>query len=169
MRKNLIGLYLIVGLFSHCSKHCDGSQPLPTLEQYEHTEKAPPLSKAWEKQLARLEDKAGEKRLAKTLIKFSPKHRQFILEILQAVQGEEQQKHFLSSLAFFDEQKQAHLINIILYLRSEDEALVFKIARCPKCLTFFEKLKFLKLERGLSKKCRELFEEFEKELDTSNS
>jgi hypothetical protein len=153
----------MISLFLHCT-----SKPKPwnptNKNGFKTAKIAPKLDEAWKQQLALLEDSPNKQELQENICKLTIEDRKALLDTLLAINNPAQRKHFLESLASFTPAKQAHLLNIILYLKENDEKLVVHILNCSKSLSLLEELHLLQITHKLPEQCQELLEQFGEKL-----
>lgn len=157
-------LSIVLACFTGCGSP---PPPMPAYQTYrfDPQQKLPPLSPEWQLKFNLIPAGKGKENFKNNIQKLTLENRSALLEILNNINDEKQEKNFLKDLVSFNERQQAHLITIILHLKTRNSELILKLARCKNCLTLFEKLQMLDMIDDLAPKCQELIEEFEYKLE----
>lgn len=166
MSTKQICLSIILACFLGCLG-CGDPTPIKDQAYRDPEGSRTPLSKEWQQQFDLITDPTGRKNFETNIKELKLENRNALLEILTAISDPKEDKNFLNDLATYDKPTQAHLINIILYLKQENEGLLFKVAQHPDRLSLLDKLKLFEMINGLEPKDKELVAQFEQELEDS--
>ncbi len=164
MSTKQICLSIILACFLGCLG-CGDPTPINDQAYKDPQGSRTPLSKDWQQQFNVISNPAGRKDFETSIKELKPENRDAFLEILKAISDPTQDKNFLNDLTTYDKPTQAHLINIILYLKKENENLLLKVAQHPERLSMLDKLKLFEMINGLEPKDKELVAQFEQALE----
>jgi hypothetical protein len=162
---------IILLIFCWLPLGCGSCQGIPDIpepdERHKQEYKQVPLSSSWNEQLNKISAVPGKKTFEESLKELPPAEREAILEILEAIGDEDQQKVFLTVFTTFSEDEQSRLFRILLYLRQHNKELLEKLVDPRQKLSPFEKLEVWGMIKRLHHEDQQLVEEFSDRLNPS--